>query len=171
MSGNAYSEHLAIARTGEQAALRGDHLTALAHYRDAIRLAVASRSPDVFARHYLEATLESLELMGDFESVAEFCERAVAHYEVNPPKHGLAWLDLASIYQRKGIILLKQGKTEPAYATMEVAISTAARAPATLPLCERLLDWHRRGLSVSAERLLAEQRRLRYFSIRHNMDG
>ena len=71
--------HLQIAETGKLAALRGDHRTALGHYREAIRIAVGSGAPEVFFRHYLEATLESLELSEAFDDVLAYCDRAIAH--------------------------------------------------------------------------------------------
>ncbi|WP_437293987.1 peptidylprolyl isomerase [Sorangium sp. So ce426] len=161
-------EHLTIAEAGKQAALRQDYPTALRHYREAMRLAVSSGAPEVFFRHYLEATMESLELMGAHDSVLDYCERAIEHYRSHPPAHPVAWLDLASVHQRKAAVLLKLGETGPARSALELAVATAARAPAKLPLSERLLDWLKRGLTISAERVLDEQRRLRYFSVRRD---
>ncbi|MDA0165731.1 hypothetical protein OM076_36020 [Solirubrobacter ginsenosidimutans] len=166
MSLDSARAHLSIAETGKRAALRGDHTTALGHYREAMHLAVSSGAPEVFFRHYLEATMESLELMNDFGSVIEYCERAVEHYREHPPAHPVAWLDLASIHQRHGCVLLKQGDVGPARVAFEQAIDIAARAPAHLPLAEALGGWLRRGLFVSPERMLAEQRRYRYFCVR-----
>jgi hypothetical protein len=171
MTNSSVNNHFAIALAGEQAALRGEHMEALAHYRLAIRLALATGAPEVFSRHYLEATMESLELLGMLDCVEEYCERAIQHYREQPPEQAVAWLDLASVYQRQAVILLKSAEPERARAALELAVSTAARAPASLPLCDRLLDWLRRGLSISPERILAEQRRFRYFSVRLNSDG
>lgn len=166
MSPDTAQAHLSIAEAGKRAALRGDHRTALGHYREAMRMAVSSGAPEVFFRHYLEATLESLELMNEFDSVFEYCERAFEHYREHPPEHPIAWLDLASIHQRHASVLLKQGQVGPARVAFEQAIDIAARAPARLPLAEALVGWLRRGLVVSPERVVAEQRRWAYFSVR-----
>jgi len=163
--------HLQIAEAGKLAALRGDHRAALGHYREAIRLAVTSGAPEVFFRHYLEATLESLELSGAFDDVLAYCDRAIAHYVEHPPANVLAELDLASIHQRRGVILVKRSEVAPARAALEQAVAGAARIGARLELAERVLDWLRRGLAVTAPRLLAEQRRLRYFSVRPDTVG
>lgn len=163
--------HLQIAETGKIAALRGDHKTALGHYREAMRIAVTSGAPEVFFRHYLEATLESLELSDAFDDVLSYCERAIAHYAANPPRHVLAELDLASIHQRRGVALLKRSDVAAARAALEQAIAQAARIDVRLPLADRLLDWIRRGLAVSKQRILAEQRRLHYFSVRPDTVG
>jgi tetratricopeptide (TPR) repeat protein len=166
MTGAPLQAHLAIAEAGKRAALLGDHKIALRHYREAMRQAVSSGAPEVFFRHYLEATMESLELMGAFDGVVEYCQRAIEHYRLNPPTHELAWFDLASIHQRYAAVLLKQGLVPLARAELELAIAAATRAPARLPLAERLLDWLQRGNFVSATRVLGEQRRYLYFSIR-----
>ena len=166
MSADTARAHLSIAEAGKRAALRGDHRTALGRYREAMHLAVSSGAPEVFLRHYLEAAMESLELMNEFGSVVEYCERAVDHYREHPPAHPMAWLDLGSIHQRHACVLLKQGRVDPARVTFAQAIDIAARAPARLPLAEALGGWLQRGLVVSPARVVAEQRRHRYFSIR-----
>ena len=166
MTGGPAWPHLRIAEAGERAAVRGDHRTALGHYREAMRLAVSSGAPDVFPRRYLEATMESLEMLNEFESVVAYCELAIEHYREHPPAHPVAWLDLASIHQRHGCVLLKRTQSGPAADAFERAIETAARAPARLALAEALAGWLRRGLVVTPERVLAEQRRCRYFSVR-----
>ena len=171
MTDKSVNDHFAIALEGERAALRGDHLDALAHYQEAMRMAVAGGAPDVFSRHYLEATMESLELLGALESVAQYCERAIHHYDEHPPTHQVALFDLASLHQRKAVVLLKQGRAEPAGEELRTAVTIAERAHARLPLSERLLEWQRRGLTVTPERLLVEQRRLRYFCVRPSYDG
>ena len=158
--------HLSIAEAGERAAVRGDHRTALGHYREAMRLAVSSGAPDVFPRRYLEATMESLEMLNEFESVVAYCELAIEHYREHPPAHPVAWLDLASIHQRHGCVLLKQTQSGPA-----ASPSSRRSRPRPAPLRgfrspKRSSGWLRRGLVISPERLLAEQRRCRYFSVR-----
>jgi tetratricopeptide (TPR) repeat protein len=162
----AYQEHLRVAEDGNAAALRGDHQTALSRYREAIRLAVQHRAPEVFFRCYMEATLESLELMEEFASVIEYCDRATAHYAAQPPAHDVAWLDLASIHQRKGAVLLKMGDHGAAGHELEQALAIGARIGARLELARLLRGWIARSFFVSKDRITQEQRRLHYFSVR-----
>jgi tetratricopeptide (TPR) repeat protein len=163
--------HLQIAEAGKHAALRGDHRRALGHYREAMRIAVTRGAPEVFFRHYLEATLESLELLEAFDDVLTYCERAIAHFAAHPPQHAVAELDLAWIYQRRGSVLVKRGEIASARAALEQALAGAVRIGAQLPLASLLLDWLRRGLAVSKHRVLVEQRRLHYFSVRPDTVG
>ena len=80
-------------------------------------------------------------------------------------------LDLASIHQRRGVVLLKRSEVAPARAALEQAVAGAARIGVRFELSERVLDWIRRGLAVTGPRLLAEQRRLHYFSVRPDTVG
>jgi tetratricopeptide (TPR) repeat protein len=159
-------EHLALAEQGKRAALRGDHPGALQQYRRAIQLVVKTRAPEVFFRHYLEASLESLELLGALDEVLSYCHKAVAHYQQNPPPNQLAKLDLASIYQRQGVVLLKRGERILAKDSFELALKWASAAEGQLELSRLLLTWLVKGLTISPERVLREQHRLHYFSVR-----
>jgi hypothetical protein len=168
MKSEQLKAHLSLAERGKRAALRGDHASALRDYREAMRLAVSSSAPEVFFRHYLEATMESLELMGAFDSVVEYCRLAIEHYRLRPPEHAVAWLDLASVHQRCAAVLLKQGQVALARAELKLALGAAARASAPLPLAQRLQHWLDRGHTITPTRLIAEQRRCGYFSIRQD---
>ena len=148
--------HLELAVSGHDAALRGDHRAALVRYREAMHVAVASGAPEVFFRHYLEATLESLELSGALDDVVAYCDRAVAHYAANPPAHDLATVDLAT----------KRGDRAGAAAALERAVEVAGSVGVRLALAATVLGWLRRGLVVTRDRLLLEQKKARYFSVR-----
>lgn len=161
-------DHLGIAEQGKLLALKGDHVNAMAHYREAMRRAVAKNAPELFFRHYLECSLESLEHMGSFDNVLEYCRRAISHYEKNPPEHVVARRDLASIYQRYGINLLKSGDRDSAKGALERALEHAAPDGGALPLATVVLGWLKGGLHVTAERLRMEQRNHEYFSVRQD---
>jgi hypothetical protein len=172
-----FEAHVGLAEAGKAAALRGDHANALLRYRDAMRLAAELDAPDVFRRHYLEIALESLELLEEFDSVLEYCDRAIAHYTGHPPQSDVASLDLASIHQRKGAVLMKMagapsgrsGRPDARDAAREAlgqAIAIGERIGARLELARLLYGWIARGLAVPADRITREQRRLRYFSVR-----
>jgi tetratricopeptide (TPR) repeat protein len=161
-----FDAHLHVAEAGKLAALRGDHASALLRYREALRLAAEQQAPDMFRRHYLEISLESLELLGELNSVIECCDRAIAHYTDNPPQSDVAWLDLASIHQRKGAVLMKAGEPNKARLELARALEVGAGVGAHLELARLLHGWIARGLTVPPARITHEQRRLHYFSVR-----
>ena len=163
---SARREHVRIAEDGKRRALAGEHREALERYREALRLAVAAAEPEVFFRHYLECALESLERLGAYAEVLAYCDRAIEHYRATPPRHELALADLAHVHQRRGIILLKQRDPAGAAAALSEAARLAGSARCALPLTAGVLEWLNRGWQVDPERLLAEQERQRYFSVR-----
>lgn len=171
MSDKVPIEHLTVAEVGKTAALRGDFSVALNQYREAMRLAIACGAPEVFFRHYLEATLEALELMGEYSSVLEYCERAIGHYESHPPSSKMAVWDLASTYQRKAVALVKSSRLKDANSALTVALSLADSVGIKLELSLLLRSWIARSLTITPERVLTEQRRLRYFSVRNDTIG
>ncbi|MBM9593564.1 hypothetical protein [Roseitranquillus sediminis] len=161
---SAHEMHLGIAEAGKAAALAGDHVEALRHYREALRLAVSSRAPEVFFRHYTQCALESLELAGHYGDVIAFCERAEAHYREIGVSNPLQRRDRGSILERKGIALIKRGDPAEGQAALEAAVAEAGTA--TLPVSETVLGWLRRGLRPDVRRLTELQRRQRYFTVR-----
>ena len=68
-SENVHEIHLSIAENGKLQALKGNHEAALKGYREAIQLAVSSKAPEVFFRHYTQCVLESLELTGSYDEI------------------------------------------------------------------------------------------------------
>ena len=160
------SLHAGVAEHGKVCALRDDHVSALMHYREAMSMAVRQKAPEVVFRHYLECALESLEHMGAYSELLAYCDRAIEHYDLHPPESPLARFDLASIHQRRGVALLKQGERDAAARALDAACADARTAEARLPLAETLLRWLRARLTVSVERIGAEQARHHYFSVR-----
>jgi tetratricopeptide (TPR) repeat protein len=162
--------HLGIAEQGKLHALKGEHGLALTCYREAIRMAVSSGAPEVFFRHYMECTLESLERMGSFPDVIAYTDRAIAHYATITPnseeQRALVRADLVSIHQRRGAVLLKMGRVDEARAALEKALALAREANSPLPLGQTLLGWICRGFHVDAHRVLLEQEAKRYFGVR-----
>jgi tetratricopeptide (TPR) repeat protein len=160
--------HAGVAEHGKVCALEGDHVSALMHYREAMSMGVRLDAPAIVVRHYLECALESLEHMGAYDEVLQYCERAIEHYRQHPPEGGLTQFDLASVHQRRGVALLKQGHRDEAARAFDVACTIAADAGARLPLAEVLLRWIRAQLTISAERIAAEQERHHYYSVRND---
>jgi len=158
--------HFGIAEYGKVCALRGDHVPALMHYRQAMAMAARQQAPEVVLRHYLECALESLEQMGAYDELLACCDRALDHYRERPPQSDLTMFDLASIHQRRGVTLLKKGDREAAARAFETASATARRANASLPLADTLLRWLQAQLTITPERLAEEQTRHKYRSVR-----
>lgn len=162
-AGGGHRLHVGWAEQGKLHALRGEHGAALAHYREAMAGALRAGAPEVFFRHYLECSLESLELMGALDEVLAYCDRAVAHYAANAPPHELAVRDLAHVHQRRGAVLLKQGRRPEAAA----ALAEACRLqPGAMPLAAALKRWLDGNWHCDAARVTAEQRRHGFFSVR-----
>ncbi len=165
-AGSGRKHHIGIAEHGKVLALAGDHKGALRHYREAMAQAVRAAEPEVFFRHYLECSIESLELMNAYDEVLAYCERAIEHYRqhaTTPELEALAQRDLAHVYQRQGVILFKQGHKSEARTALREALRLQ---PGTMPLATSLLQWIDRNLHGDAARILAEQRRHGYFSVR-----
>lgn len=157
--------HVGLTEQGKLHALAGDHRAALAHYREAMAMAVRAGEPEVFFRHNLECALESLELMGAYDEVLAYCDKALALYRERPPSHDVAVRDLAHVHQRRGVVLLKRGDREAA----RLALAEAARLqPGGMPLAATLLRWIAGNLHLDAARILAEQHRHKFFSVRRD---
>ena len=101
---------MGIAEQGKVHALRGDHAVALLYYRHAIHMTVQTHDSEIFFRHYLECVMESLEQTGSYPEVLAYCAKAIEFYAQNPPPNPLAQRDLAHIYERQGVVLLKSGR-------------------------------------------------------------
>jgi tetratricopeptide (TPR) repeat protein len=155
--------HLGIAEAGKMHALARRHAEALRHYREAMRLAVAAKAPEVFFRHYLQCTLESLEQMESYAEVIRFCAEAEAHYERTGHPLALHRRDHAAILERLGLVRLKAG-ADGAEDALRRAVALAG--PGALPLAEETLGWLARRLTPTPARIAEAQRRRRYFTVR-----
>ena len=158
--------HVGIAEQGKLYALQGDHARALHYYRVAMRLTVEAGGPEIFFRHYLDCVMESLEHMGAYAEVLAYCDKAIALYDERPPPNEMAVLDLATIHLRRGVVLLKSGDKDEARAACERAVAVCRGARLTMPLAQTLLRWLRASFHIDVARVISEQRRARYFTVR-----
>jgi tetratricopeptide (TPR) repeat protein len=158
--------HMGIAEQGKLYALAGDHARALHYYRMAIQLTVQAGDPEIFFRHYLECVMESLEQTSALAEVLAYCDKAIALYDERPPANPLATADLASIHQRRGAVLLKMGEPAEARAALRSALAVTSEIGRALALAQTLLRWLDAGYHIDPARVLAEQRRTEYFSVR-----
>ncbi len=160
----AHELHYSIAEQGKVYALKGKHQDALKHYREAIRMAVSIKAPEVFFRHYTQCVLESLELTGSYDEVIEYCVNADVHYQKIETKIPLHIKDHAATMERKGINELKAGHIDQGKATIQTTINMVEKGQ--LPLSEELMAWLSRGLSVDVSRLVSLQKKHKYFVVR-----
>lgn len=158
--------HLALVERGKQAALAGDHGLALECYRTGLRMAQALSAPPLFARHYTDCILDSLEKSGHLESALALCERACG--ELAALRHPSPWQqrDRATLLLRQALQLLRLERLEEADQRLEQAVALAA--PGALPLAEELRDWRARALTLRPERLDEAQSRHGYFTVRRD---
>jgi tetratricopeptide (TPR) repeat protein len=156
--------HLSIAEHGKVMALKNRHDEALRHYREAIRMAVSCKAPEVFFRHYTQCVLESLELTGSYQEVMEFCQNADLHFEKLNSELQVHKKDHGSVLERWGINALKAGDKALALQQLHAAIERAGKG--VLPLTEELMQWLQRGLTVDTSRLLGLQKKHKYFVVR-----
>ncbi|WP_211227196.1 hypothetical protein [Saccharospirillum impatiens] len=165
---DTHAYHLGVAEAGKCCALRGDHAEALRHYREAIKLAVSARAPEVFFRHYSQCVLESLELTGSYQEVLDYCEKADQYYQTLEQDAGtqrqVHARDHGSILERQGLIHAKLGDRQSAFESLEKARRLAGQN--TLGLTEQVIGWLQRGLHPDLARLTDAQRKHHYFSVR-----
>ena len=156
--------HLGVAEQGKLHLLDGRHGEALRHFREAIRIAVSARAPEIYFRHYTQCVLESLELSGDYDEIISFCRDADAYYAAIDTSEPLLAKDHGALLERLGVALLLSDRREEAAEALRRACGIAGRG--VLPLAESLTQWLDRGLSVPGPVLRQAQRRHLYFVIR-----
>jgi len=160
--------HLGVAEQGKLHALAGEHRLALLYYREAMRMCMADKAPEVLFRHYLECSIESLELTESYPEVVDYCDRALALYAETPPPNEIARRDLAAIHERRGLVLAKMGRKEAAREALEKAKGEAGQIGVKLPIADTVSRWIASGLHIQPARVTAEQKRHGFFLIRED---
>lgn len=156
--------HWGIAEQGKLHALAGRYHDALMHYREALRLAVGARAPEVVFRHYTQCVMEALEAMGAHDEVIQWCRQALDHYAQLGVSGGIYDRDRAAIQERLALQHLKREEPEQAREHLAEAVTLGGRQGA--PLAAELLGWLERGYAIEARRLQEAQRRHRYYTVR-----
>lgn len=164
MSHNVHMLHLSLAEQGKLHVLKGEAGEALRHFREAIKLCVSAKAPEVFFRHYTFCVLEALEKAGNYSEVEEYCRMADAHYDTLEQSSLIIKKDHGATIERLALMLLLQGKKDDAAAAFARAV--AISKPSKLPLSEELQTWLKRGFAVSVERVRQLQHRHGYFTIK-----
>lgn len=159
----SHALHTGIAEAGKLYAVSGEHMEALRHYREALKLARAARAPEVFFRHYTQCVLESLERTGSHDEVIEFCENALRHFDAIEKPLSLHLRDQAATLERLALNLIKSGRVDEARAPLEKAVALVDRAD--IPVARAVLDWLRRGMLPQARRIRDLQTKYGYFTV------
>ena len=166
--GNAVHDmHYGVAEQGKVLALKSRYEDALCHYREAIRLAVSIKAPELFFRHYTQCVMESLELIGAYSEVIEYCENVDQFFQKMPVKLPIHRKDHASNIERKAVNEFKIGQREAATEDFIKAIELSPKG--TLPLSEDLLNWLKRGLQPDVRRVVELQKKYNYFVVRKEL--
>ncbi len=161
---NIHEIHLSIAENGKLLALKGEHDEALKNYREAIQLAVSSKAPEVFFRHYTQCVLESLEMTGSYDEIVEYCLKADQHFQSLELSSSLLRRDHGAVLERLGVVYVKAGNSEEGRKALTRAQALAGKG--ALPITDELLNWLNRGYSIDVARVLQCQKRHNYFVVR-----
>ena len=144
-------------------AVAGRHLDALEHYREALKLARSSRAPDVVFQYYTQCMLESLERLGHYDEVEDYCRRALAQLGARDARHPVVRRMTASHLERLGAVQAKRGDTDAALETLDLAIETAGSKGLTV--ATRLSEWLRRRMTLDAARITQLQEKSGQFTV------
>lgn len=158
---------LGIAEQGKLLALNGKHEQALRHYREALRIGMSCSFNEIFFHHCTQCIMESLELSGAHELVADYCIRAEDHYAGVETSDPLIRRQRGANLERLAASRLQTGNTDEAKALFSTAIETAGKG--ALPLSEEVSNWLRRGLNIGAQQLRSAQQRHKYFVVRKDL--
>ena len=158
--------HFSIAENGKLLALQGNHKEALRHYKEALRMCQALPNADLFFQHYSVCAMESLELMGSYNEVIDFCDKCIDFLESKEKlKDNLVFEKyFASILERKGIQFLLLNEKADA---VEAFTAVQQRVGKTMmPLTNELLNWAQRGYAITPAQVRDLQKKHKYFSVR-----
>lgn len=161
---SVFNMHLSVAEAGKLFALKNNHSEALRHYREAIRICVSTKAPEIFFRHYTQCVLESLEMTKGYAEIIQFCRDADTHYETQDSPLDIHKKDRGSISERLGMCLIKSGALEEGKEALLRAVELCGAG--VLPVSEKVLEWMTRGYDISEARILSLQKSNKYFVVR-----
>lgn len=166
MTENKPNLHLQIAENGKVMALKGDYKEALRHYKEAMKMCQTMENSEVFLQHYSLCAMESLELMQAHEEIIAFCDRSIDFLNEKKAERSddLFLKYLASLWERKGIQHTHLDEKSEAIQSFESAIKEATNQP--MPLSKELLNWVRRGYTITTKQIRDLQNRHHYFTVR-----
>lgn len=158
------SLHLGIAERGKMYALEGNHKEALRYYRESLNMAIKQQAPELFAQHYTQCIMESLELSGAYDEVISYCERAEDFLSVKPETEEHVRRMRAQVLEKCGVQLVLKGASKEAAEVFRRAQELSGRGKQ--PLTDDLLNWTQRGYVISVQQLRQAQQKHKYFTVR-----
>ncbi len=135
--------HLKIAEAGKKYLLKRQYRAALERFRAALRMAVQTKAPTVFAQHYTDCILDALEASGAQAQALELVERALD--EQAPDVGKLGQLVRAHLQQRQVLLLFSAGRETDADAALAKAHSLGG------PILTALAEARRRRLTLTPQ--------------------
>ena len=158
--------HYSIAEQGKLFALQGNHKEALRHYKEALRMCQSLPTADLFFQHYSLCAMESLELMGSYNEVIDFCDKCIGFLESKEQLNDNPVFEkyFASILERKGIQFLLLDEKPEAIAAFKAVQARVGKT--MMPLTNDLLNWALRGYAISLTQIRDLQKKHKYFTVR-----
>ncbi|MFA0961051.1 hypothetical protein AB9P05_04545 [Roseivirga sp. BDSF3-8] len=158
--------HLGIAEQGKLYALKNNHQEALRHYREALKMVSDHKAHELFAQHYLQCTMESLELSGAYDEVITYCHRLLQVMGPEKPESPFLMRHMAATLERLAVQHLLKKEKEEARKHLERIKNIAG--PGIQPLADQLLNWLQRGYTIRPGQIRDAQKKHRYFIVQQD---
>ena len=162
---NQYSLHLGIAEQGKIFAVQGNHKEALRHYKEAIKMTQGQEMGEMFFQHYMQCTLESLELMGAYNEVLDYCEKFMELLNAKEESDFISkyktetWLRMAIQYLHKD---------DPETAREYLMTVAKESGKVKLKIADTLLNWINRRYTITKKQIIDLQNENNYFIVNKN---
>lgn len=157
-----YSFHLGIAEKGKIYAVAGNHKEALRHYKEAIKMTQNQVNGEMFFQHYIQCAMESMELMGAYEEVINYCEKFLDLLDTKEQTEIIVKYK-ADVLQRMAIQFLYKEDKEEAKALFQIVQKTIGIGKQKLT--DELLNWLLRGYNINPKQILEMQKKHQYFIV------
>lgn len=160
--------HYNIAEKGKVYALKGNHTEALRHYKEALRMCENLNNSDIFFQHYSLCAMESLELMGNYKDVIDFCEKCLEFLRDKQIEgNDLINKYKSSLLERMGIQHLFLKDNEEAKECFLFAKKIGGSQ--TSALTRDFLNWLSRGYLITEKQILDLEKKHNYFTVRKEL--
>lgn len=157
-----YSFHLGIAEKGKIYAVASNHKEALRHYKEAIKMTQNQVNGEMFFQHYIQCAMESMELMGAYEEVINYCEKFLDLLDTKEQTEIIVKYK-ADVLQRMAIQFLYKEDKEEAKALFQIVQKTIGIGKQKLT--DELLNWLLRGYNINPKQILEMQKKYQYFIV------
>ena len=162
---NRYALHLGIAEKGKMNAVEGNHKEALRHYKEAIKMTQGQEMGEMFFQHYMQCALESLELMGAYDDVLNYCEKLMELLNTKENSELISKYK-AETWQRMAIQHLH--KDDPETALEYLIKATKETGKGKLKIADTLSNWINRKYKITKKQILDLQSENNYFIVNKN---